>query len=44
MDTAEHNTTLVRRVVDIVNDRHLDDIVEIASGRVASDAARWIGP
>jgi predicted ester cyclase len=44
MDTAEHNKALVRGLVDVVNDRRLDDIAEVASGQVARDAARWVGP
>lgn len=44
MNAVEHNQALVRRLVEIVNDRNLDAISEVASGQVASEAARWVGP
>ena len=44
MTEVEHNKALVRQLVEIVNDRQLDRIPEIASGQVAKEAARWIGP
>ena len=44
MSTVEHNKALVRRLVEIVNERRLDRIAEVASGQVAREAARWIGP
>ena len=44
MTEVEHNRALVRRLVEIVNERQLDQIGEVASGQVAKEAARWIGP
>jgi predicted ester cyclase len=35
---------LVRRLVEIVNERDLDAIDEVASGQIASEARRWVGP
>jgi predicted ester cyclase len=35
---------LVLRLVEIVNEGDLDAIGEVATGDVARDAARWIGP
>ncbi|HEX8083416.1 MAG TPA: ester cyclase [Solirubrobacteraceae bacterium] len=42
--SVEHNRRLVHRLVEIVNERRLDEIEEVAAGQVAQDAARWIGP
>jgi predicted ester cyclase len=44
MTAIEHNRDLVRRLVEIVNERKLDEIADVASGQVAREAARWIGP
>jgi predicted ester cyclase len=41
---VEHNRRLVHRLVEIVNERRLDEIEEVAAGQVARAAARWIGP
>lgn len=38
-----HNKRLVRRLVEIVNERAFDSIDELASGQIASEA-RWVGP
>jgi predicted ester cyclase len=35
---------LVLRLVEIVNEGDLDAIGEVATGDIARDAARWIGP
>jgi predicted ester cyclase len=40
----DDNRGLVRRLVEIVNARDLDAIGEVASGQVAREAARWVGP
>jgi predicted ester cyclase len=44
MTDLEHNKDLVRRLVQIVNERAFDDIAEVASGQIAREAARWVGP
>ena len=44
MPAVQHNKELVRRLVEIVNARELDRVGEVASGRVAAEAAEWIGP
>jgi predicted ester cyclase len=44
MSTAEDNKQLVRRLVEIVNARDLEAIGEVASGQIAQEAARWVGP
>ncbi|HYZ28091.1 MAG TPA: ester cyclase [Thermoleophilaceae bacterium] len=44
MNVIEHNRNLVRRLVEIVNERALDRIAEVASGQVAEAAAGWVGP
>ena len=41
---AEDSRRLVHRLVEIVNERRLDDVGEVATGQVAREAARWIGP
>jgi hypothetical protein len=41
---VEHNRRLVRRLVEIVNTGDLDRVGEVAGGRVAEEAGRWIGP
>lgn len=42
--TNEHNKRLVHRLVEIVNEGDLDSIEEVATGQIASEASRWIGP
>jgi ketosteroid isomerase-like protein len=42
--TAEQHKALVRRLVEIVNEGDLRALPEVAAGRVAAEAARWIGP
>jgi predicted ester cyclase len=44
MTDLEQNKALVRRLVEIVNDGNLDTVQEVASGQIAAEAARWIGP
>lgn len=44
MSDSEQHKELVRRLVRIVNERRLDRIGDVAGGRVAEEAARWIGP
>jgi predicted ester cyclase len=44
MSGPEHNRGLVRRLVEIVNERRLDEIEHVASGQIAQEAARWVGP
>ena len=44
MRPVEHNRRLVRRLVAIVNDGDLSALPEVASGQIAQEAARWIGP
>ncbi len=44
MTILDDNRGLVRRLVEIVNARDLDAIGEVASGQVAREAARWVGP
>ena len=40
----DENKTLVRRLVEIVNAGDLDALDEVASGPIAEEARRWIGP
>ena len=40
----DHNKRLVHRLVEIVNDRDLESIDEVATGQIARDARRWVGP
>ena len=44
MTTAKESKALVRRLVDLVNHRHMDDLEEVAAGQIAEQARRWIGP
>jgi len=44
MTTPEQSKALVRRLVQIVNDGDLDALEEVAGGRIAEEARRWIGP
>jgi predicted ester cyclase len=39
-----HNKRLVHRLVEIVNERDFESIHEVASGQIASEARRWVGP
>ena len=41
---ASNHHHLVRRLVEIVNERRLDEIGEVATGQVADAASGWIGP
>jgi hypothetical protein len=43
-DALAHNRALVHRLAEIVNDRKLDALPDIASGQIAREAERWIGP
>jgi predicted ester cyclase len=40
----DHNKRLVHRLVEIVNDRDFESIDEVATGQIARDARRWLGP
>jgi predicted ester cyclase len=40
-DDTKH---LVHRLVEIVNARDFDSIDEVATGQIASEAQRWVGP
>jgi predicted ester cyclase len=42
--SREHNKHLVQRLVEIVNDGDFDSIDEVATGQIASEAKRWVGP
>jgi predicted ester cyclase len=42
--SREHNKQLVHRLVEIVNARDFDSIDEVATGQIAGDARRWVGP
>jgi predicted ester cyclase len=44
MPEARDNKALVRRLVEIVNDRDLDSLEEVARGEIAEQARGWIGP
>jgi predicted ester cyclase len=44
MKAEDENRALVRRLVEIVNDCDLDALEEVASGPIAEEARRWIGP
>jgi predicted ester cyclase len=44
MTAPEANKTLVRRLVEIVNEGALEALEEVASGRIAEAARHWIGP
>ena len=43
-ESRDTPATLVHRLVEIVNDGDLDAIEEVATGQIADEAARWIGP
>lgn len=40
----DDNKHLVHRLVEIVNERDFDSIDEVATGQIASEAERWVGP
>ena len=42
--TAERHKALVRRLIEIVNAGDLAALPEVATGRIAREAERWIGP
>ena len=42
--SLDHNKQLVHRLVEIVNDRDFDSIDDVASGQIAAEAKRWVGP
>ena len=44
MTTTDHNKHLVHRLVQIVNERDFDSIEEVATGQIATEARRWVGP
>lgn len=44
MTTPGQSKALVRRLVEIVNAQELDGLDEVASGQVAEEARRWVGP
>jgi predicted ester cyclase len=44
MTAVEDNKALLRRLAEIVNERDFDAVSEVASGQVAREAARWVGP
>jgi predicted ester cyclase len=44
MTEPEDSKTLVRRLVEIVNAGDLEALDEVASGQIAEQARRWIGP
>ena len=41
---SNDNKQLVHRLVRIVNEQDFDSIEEVASGQIARDARRWVGP
>ena len=43
-DQRRHNRALVHGLVEIVNDRNHDALAEVATGQIAREAERWIGP
>jgi predicted ester cyclase len=40
----DHNKRLVRRLIQMVNERDFDSIDDVAVGQIASEARRWVGP
>ena len=44
MTNDDRNKGLVRRLVEIVNERDFGSIDEVATGQIASEAKRWVGP
>ena len=43
-DAPARNRALVRRLIEVVNAGDLEALAGIASGQIASEAERWIGP
>jgi hypothetical protein len=43
-DAPARNRALLHRLIEIVNDGDLGALAEIASGQIAREAQRWIGP
>jgi predicted ester cyclase len=41
---SEDNKRLVRRLVEVVNERNLDALDEVAAGEFATVAKRWVRP
>jgi predicted ester cyclase len=44
VNTPEDNKALVRRLTELVNERDLDAVEEVAGGDIARAAKGWIGP
>jgi predicted ester cyclase len=44
MTITDHNKRLVHRLVQIVNERDFDSIADVATGEIANEARRWVGP
>ena len=44
MTNDDHNKWLVHRLVEIVNERDFGSIDDVATGQIASEAKRWVGP
>jgi predicted ester cyclase len=44
VSTQDDNKQLVRRLTELVNDRELDAVEEVAGGDIARAAKGWIGP
>ena len=44
MRIHDHSKHLVHRLVEIVNEGDFDSIDEVATGQIASEARRWVGP
>src|ERR1700726_3050963 len=42
--TAEQNKLLVQRLIQAVNQGHLDVLAEVADGEFAQAARQWVGP
>jgi predicted ester cyclase len=42
--SQDRNRQLVHRLVEIVNEGDLESIDQVASGPIADEARRWIGP
>ena len=40
----DHNKRLVHRLIETVNERDFESIDEVATGQIARDARRWVGP
>lgn len=44
MTPTDDSKELVRRLVEIVNAGELDSVEQVASGELAQEAKRWVGP